>query len=437
MAVPRPWKMAPQPLFVAKVEECSHCVQTPKIDVRHIYLVSHNSDLIGEDGCADAIGAAGRGGGEPLDAGGIRPAAAALLAVGPTARRGRPGETADVSATQGQSQSEQQLHLRNLIAALSARDVQLKCKAANAVGSLCISRVAGQQLLDLHGEQILRSVAKMATCKNQWAQGDAFFVLGWMVVIADEDTLQEVAKLLPTVVKCLHRNVNLPVECSSDAEEEVGGRDAAARRSREALASSEQASNFRVYALVLLLNFSQRNVNVFEELLEKLLPMLRDLVMKLLDPAPRPISDTEKSTTASTSSTTVFDASEYAEILRLAITLLSVLVDQLETAASQLLELKALPSLLKLKRVLETPEVVELVDEAGIQDIAERLDAVIETLPIPTPPPYSYLGGNSRLTIQIHAGTRSHHVGAGRLGFHGRDDRRLQRGHVQAAAAEP
>ncbi|KAG6584646.1 Armadillo-type fold [Phytophthora cinnamomi] len=289
-------------------------------------------------------------------------------------------EVQDVSATQGQSQSEQQLHLRNLIAALSARDVQLKCKAANAVGSLCISRVAGQQLLDLHGEQILRSVAKMATCKNQWAQGDAFFVLGWMVVIADEDTLQEVAKLLPTVVKCLHRNVNLPVECSSDAEEEVGGRDAAARRSREALASSEQASNFRVYALVLLLNFSQRNVNVFDELLEKLLPMLRDLVVKLLDPAPRPISDTEMSTTASTSSTTVFDASEYAEILRLAITLLSVLVDQLETAASQLLELKALPSLLKLKRVLETPEVVELVDEAGIQDIAERLDAVIETL---------------------------------------------------------
>ncbi|EGZ12348.1 hypothetical protein PHYSODRAFT_518107 [Phytophthora sojae] len=227
-----------------------------------------------------------------------------------------------------------QLHLRNLISALSARDVQLKCKAANAVGSLCISRVAGQQLLDLYGDQVLKNVAKMATCKNQWAQGDAFFVLGWMVVIADEETLGAIAKLLPTVIKCLHRNNER--------------RDAAARRSREALASSEQASNFRVYALVLLLNFSQRYVDVFEDLLEKVLPMLRDLV--------------------------------YAEILRLAITLLSVLVDQIETAASQLLELKMLPSLLKLKRVLETPEVTELVGEAGILDITERLEAAIETL---------------------------------------------------------
>ncbi|KAE9041467.1 hypothetical protein PR003_g4444 [Phytophthora rubi] len=283
--------------------------------------------------------------------------------------------TQEVSGTQ---ESEQMLHLRNLIAALSARDVQLKCKAANAVGSLCTSRVAGQQLLDLYGSQILKSVAKMATCKNQWAQGDAFFVLGWMVVIADEVTLEAIAKLLPTVVKCLHRNVNLPLDVRSEFEAENGGRDAAARRSREALASSEQASNFRVYALVLLLNFSQRHVDVFEELLEKLLPMLRDLVVKLLEPAPRPNTDDDEETT--TTSTTVFDVSEYAEILRLTITLLSLLVDQLETAASQLLELKMLPSLLKLKRVLETPEVVQLVGEVGIQGITQRLEAVIETL---------------------------------------------------------
>ncbi|GMF28109.1 unnamed protein product [Phytophthora fragariaefolia] len=286
-----------------------------------------------------------------------------------------------VDATPQQLQAEQQLHLRNLIAALSARDVQLKCKAANAVGSLCISRVAGQQLLDLYGEQILRSVAKMATCKNQWAQGDAFFVLGWMVVIADEDTLQGIAKLLPTVVKCLHRNVNLPSRGRNGNNGEEGESGAAARRSREALASSEQASNFRVYALVLLLNFSQRHVDEFEELLEKLLPLLRDLVTKLLEPAPLPIAaNSDESTITEALSTTVFDASEYAEILRLTITLLSVLVGQLESSSAQLLELKMLPSLLKLKRVLETPQVVELVSEDGIQDITERLEAVIKTL---------------------------------------------------------
>ncbi|EEY70450.1 uncharacterized protein PITG_05868 [Phytophthora infestans T30-4] len=221
------------------------------------------------------------------------------------------------------------VHLRNIIAALSARDVQLKCKAANAVGSLCISRVAGQQLLGIYGEQILKSVSKMATRKNQWVQGDAFFVLGWMVVIADEETLTAIAELLPTVIKHLHRNM-------------------ASRRSKAALASSEQASNFRVYALVLLLNFSQRHVDVFAEQLEQALPMLKDLILKLLEP--------------------------------LTITLLSVLVDQLEGTASRLLDLKVLPSLLKLKRVLETSEACELVGDTGIQEITERLDAVIETL---------------------------------------------------------
>ncbi|KAL4101607.1 hypothetical protein PRIC1_005359 [Phytophthora ramorum] len=266
-----------------------------------------------------------------------------------------------------QEQETQHRHLCNIMAALSARDVLLKCKAANAVGSLCISRVAGQQLLDLYGEEIRSSVARMATCKNQWAQGDAFFVLGWMVVIADEDMLASIATLLPTVVKCLHRNLHLSVSTETEAR--------GSSRSKAALASSEQASNFRVYALVLLLNFSQRHVDVLVDQLEKMLPMLRDLVVKLLDPVPYPIEPTATSTTEA-----FFDASEYAEVLRLAVTLLSVLVAQLETAASQLLDLKVLPFLLKLKRKLETPEVVQLVGESSVQDIAETLETLIEML---------------------------------------------------------
>ncbi|RLN74227.1 hypothetical protein BBJ28_00000594 [Nothophytophthora sp. Chile5] len=278
----------------------------------------------------------------------------------------------DAELAAARSPLEQQ-HLLNLIAALSTRDVLLKCKAANAVGSLCISRVAGQQLLDLHGAQILMSVAKMATCKNQWAQGDAFFVLGWMVVIADEEMLASIAQLLPSIVKCLHHNLNLPVNQKSDARNDEETGDSSASRSQAALASSEQASNFRVYALVLLLNFCQRDVSVFMDRLESVLSMLRDLVVKLL--AAPPSFDCEDMST-----TSFFESSEYAEVLRLAITLLGVLVDELESATSLLLELKMVPPLLKLKRVLDSDQISDLVGEAGTQDLTERLEALIETL---------------------------------------------------------
>ncbi|CAI5727147.1 unnamed protein product [Peronospora destructor] len=266
------------------------------------------------------------------------------------------------------------LHLHNVIAALSARDVLLKCKAANAVGSLFISRVAGQQLLDLYGDEILKSVAKMATRKNQWVQGDAFYVLGWMVVIADKAMLIPIADLLPTVIKCLHRNLKLPLEMQYEAVDDKNTSDVAARRSKVALASSEQASNFRVYALVLLLNFSQRHINVFENQLGRLLPILRDLVVKLLESVP----------TASESTTTpmmpFFDASEFAEVLRLAVALLAILADELGSVPLQLLELKTLPSIIKLKRVLDSPQVRELIGETNSQDIADRLEAVVEIL---------------------------------------------------------
>ncbi|CAH0479310.1 unnamed protein product [Peronospora belbahrii] len=269
------------------------------------------------------------------------------------------------------------MHLRNVIAALSARDVLLKCKAANAVGSLCISRVAGQQLLDLYGDEILKSVSKMAMGKNQWMQGDAFFVLGWMVVIADKSMLVSIGDLLPTVIRGLHRNLKLSLEKEADADKEM--KKVARRRSKAALISSEQASNFRIYALVLLLNFSQRHVNVFENQLERLLPMLRDLVARLLDSVPYAFVDDE-CTISDLTTTIFFDASEYAEVLRLTVALLSVIADQLDSVGPQLLELKALPCIIKLQRVPDLPQICELVGETARQDIAERVRAVVEIL---------------------------------------------------------
>ena len=289
----------------------------------------------------------------------------------------QPQTSASREESRGAANNARKVHLDRVVAALNARDVLLKCKAANAVGSLSISRVAGQQLFDSYGDAIVPSVAKMATRKNQWVQGDAFFVLGWMVVIADEAMLTTIAALLPTVVKCLHRNVKLPfnVKRGADGNDAMEGR--AAQRAKATSPLSEQESNLRVYALVLLLNFSQRRVEVFETQLERLLPMLKDLVMELLEPIP-PRATTNES--ATTSSTPTCSTLEYAEVLRLVITLLGVLVDQLGSAACQLLELKILPYLLKLKRVLDAAALRELLGERESQDVAERLEAVVEIL---------------------------------------------------------
>ncbi|CAI5723137.1 unnamed protein product [Hyaloperonospora brassicae] len=218
--------------------------------------------------------------------------------------------------------------------------------------------------------------SEVQSCKR-WVQGDAFFVLGWMVVIADEAMLTTIAALLPTVVKCLHRNVKLPsnVKRGADGEDAMGGR--VAQQARATAPLSEKESNLRVYALVLLLNFSQRRVEVFEAQLGRLLPMLKDLVMELLEPTPPRATTNESSTTSSTS---VVSTLEYAEVLRLVITLLSMLVDQLGSAACLLLELRILPNLLKLKRVLDAAALRELLGERESQDVEERLEAVVETL---------------------------------------------------------
>ncbi|KAI9917160.1 hypothetical protein PsorP6_013113 [Peronosclerospora sorghi] len=217
----------------------------------------------------------------------------------------------------------------------------------------------------------------MATRKNQWVQGDAFFVLGWIVVIAEEAMLRKIAALVPMVVACLHRNLQLPFEMDRHVDET--SRPTASQRCKMALVSSEQASNFRVYALVLLLNLSQRDVNVFAHQLDHVFSMLRDLVVQLLTSAPRKTRGDEATTAWST---TWFDPAEYVQLVRLAITLLSVLTDQIDQAAARLLELKTLPLLLRMKRELETAEVRELMGEVDeSQDLlARRLDSLVQRL---------------------------------------------------------
>ncbi|KAF1324086.1 hypothetical protein FI667_g10001, partial [Globisporangium splendens] len=248
--------------------------------------------------------------------------------------------------------------LLHVLAALRCRDVLLKCKAANAVGSLCISRVAGQQLLDRHGDVLLSALMKMATCKNKWAQGDAFFVLGWIVVIAEDAMLAPIARLVPSVIRFLHRSV-------TDDEND---------NAMTTSPSSEDASNFRIYALVLLLNFMQRDSSAIAAEAQSLMQTLRAIVLKLN----RQIIVADGNSMTATS----LDPSEFVELLRLTVTFLSLVVDQIPAAAPLVLELTLLPALLKLSHVLQQVQSADLLggDEQEAADLQTRMDAIIATV---------------------------------------------------------
>lgn len=260
--------------------------------------------------------------------------------------------------------------LAQVLAALGCRDVLLKCKAANAVGSICISRVAGQRLLDRHGDLIVQRVVKMATRKNHWAQGDAFFVFGWIVVIAEEPMLQAIARLIPSVTRYLHRNI----QQLSDTEALTSS-----SASNDGVAppvlplTTEEDSNFRIYALVFLLNCSQRDVNFFASHVTPVLEMLRELIQRLL-------AQIRAVLIVSPDSVDEIDPTEQLELLRLVVTLLSLLVDQLPTVAPLVLELKMLPQLLKLQQVLDHVYEFDWLDSDESQDLRDRMKVLVETV---------------------------------------------------------
>ncbi|TMW55647.1 hypothetical protein Poli38472_010529 [Pythium oligandrum] len=223
--------------------------------------------------------------------------------------------------------------IKHVVSALSCRDVLLKCKAANAIGSICTSRVAGQRLLDVYGEELITSLTKMATTKNTWAQADAYSVFGWMVVIAEESMVQQLARLVPAAIKLLQRN--LSAHPSSTREEDA---------------------NLCIYCLVFLLNFTQRDVSVFNAVHRELLLMLQQLIARLVhDPS---------------------HEAEGMELVRLTVTLLSTLVDQSPDTTSLILELKMLPELLKLRKRLQSTELQVMLGPEDVDDLQQRMAIV-------------------------------------------------------------
>ncbi|TYZ69380.1 hypothetical protein PybrP1_008576 [[Pythium] brassicae (nom. inval.)] len=257
-----------------------------------------------------------------------------------------------------------------VVAALDCRDVRLKCKAASALGSLCVSRVAGQRLLELHGAAALRSLARMATSRNRWAQADALAVLGWVVVIADERALAQVARLLPAVVATLRASVARG-DAANDGDEEHSATGGGGLRRRHAeAASTEDASNLRVYALVLLLNFLQRDAGVFGA--------ASQLQRPLLDAANAVVAQLNAADAA-------MDPAEFVEVARLTVTLLGLLVDQHEDVAARVLERRMLPTLLRLRQTLARARAEGLIGDGGVDglaasdatDLEERVAAIV------------------------------------------------------------
>lgn len=276
----------------------------------------------------------------------------------------------------------------HIIAALGSRDVLLKCKAANALGSICISRVAGQRLLDARGDVVLKSLIRMATCKNKWAQGDAFFVLGWIVVIADEVMLRQLARLVPTVVRFLHQSVTQDVDGGGSGGNSSAPHSSSSSSSSLVSLSSEETSNFRVYALVLLLNFIQRDVGIFasaSDTTSSLMLAISAIVQKLnaqtIVNSDFLGDDSDSEEIEQRLAANYFEMSEFVELLRLTVTFTSLLVDQVESVAPLVLEMKMLPSLLRLAQVLSR------VHEAGLlggdeeaDDLKDRMAAIVETV---------------------------------------------------------
>ncbi|KAJ0393982.1 hypothetical protein P43SY_007497 [Pythium insidiosum] len=281
-------------------------------------------------------------------------------------------------------------HLDNLVAALSCRDVLLKCKAANAIGSICTSRVAGQRLLELKGDALLQSLIKMATCKNTWAQGDAFFVLGWIVVIADEEILNRLRRLVHTATRLLHKSLMQSTSSGSSSRapkkrrarcEDGESADDGAQDGEP----SEEEANRRIYCLVFLLNLSHRDPAALEGAWEPLVSALSALLRRLardlsLRMAMRSSREDSNDSVNDQDDSPLCDATEWPELLRLTVTILCSLVLHVDAAAPKMSDAEMFAELQNLRLDLDREEAQMIFEADDVVDAQERLQALLEAL---------------------------------------------------------
>jgi hypothetical protein len=115
----------------------------------------------------------------------------------------------------------------------------------------------------------------------------------------------------------------------------------------------------------LLLNFCQRNVKLLIEEIDHILSVLETIFNHVI------ITSTNNS-----AGQVHLETSESNEVLRLSITLLSLLVDQMEEVPKKLLDKRMVPQLLKLGQVLRTSS----LREEELEDLEQRINIMVEML---------------------------------------------------------
>ncbi|RHY39840.1 hypothetical protein DYB34_011177, partial [Aphanomyces astaci] len=218
--------------------------------------------------------------------------------------------------------------VQNLVDALSCREMLLKCKGASALGSICMCPLAAATLMERHSASIVHGLLRMIQTKNRWAQGDACFVLGWIVRWSAPDSssiLLQIAEHVPRVCDALTSTFIVP---SSSAPSANNSDD------------QDRESNLRIYPLVLLLNLSQQvpDIGAFAPSILRALEVVFHEVVAASSMDERSI------------------------IAQLAVSVLYTLTHRSSTLCQMVLELKLVPTLAKMTKLpLDSPDIAQQI----------------------------------------------------------------------------
>eukprot|EP00903_Cladosiphon_okamuranus_P009334 g8902.t1 len=241
-------------------------------------------------------------------------------------------------------------------------DVRLQCKAVNALTSLLMSaEVAGGFSAAPDSPAVVDRLGDMLRSRSQWAQADAAACLGWLIGHIQGTALHE---LLPLVTKLMVKHTTTDEEVFLREERQREGRKSRGRNrggkaggvgaggtggnrrggddgSREEDDQAlERMDNVRVYTLVFLLKASQADPSTIPAMVEAgAIPgLLRHLTKSAGE---EPLSSQQQA-----------EIEQQSPSLVLAARLLYAFSLDPDARAS-LLEAKALPPLIRLKRKLE------------------------------------------------------------------------------------
>ena len=205
-------------------------------------------------------------------------------------------------------------------------------------------------------------------------------MLGWIAVIADDQLLPKIGALVPSILRLIGRAYGAIVASRAAATDDNTSAPATHQNGRQEDISEEEC-NIRAYTLVVLLNLCHRDVSLLQDnldqLLDKIDAVLRCVLSNLLQ------ETQTKSNAAAVDAAQRYielDALEIPEILRMSVTLLSVLVDQVDAVVGKLLDRKMLPQLLKLGRFLSGDQSDLFESQEALDDAKLRVQIMIDAV---------------------------------------------------------